>query len=201
MTGRASLFEVVRKATVDLRAVGAAPALVGGLAVGVHVLERATRDADFAVAVADDAVAERITTDLVARGYVLALALEQIDTGRLATVRLASPLDGHTLVDLLYASSGIEAEIVGEAVAMDVGDGVVVPVARRGHLVALKILARSERRPQDDQDLGALLRGIDVVELERARAALARIAERGFARGKSLAAELDAQLARWNASR
>ena len=198
MTGSASLFFVVRRAIEDLGAVRARAALVGGLAVGVHALERATRDADFVVAVGSDAEAERITADLVARGYRLALALEHTDAGRLATIRLVSPLDGRTMVDLLFASSGIEPEIVATAESMHIGAGIICPVARRGHLIALKILARSDRRPQDDQDLGALLDGADDDELARARVALALVSERGFARGKDLAAEFDEQVGRWS---
>ena len=55
MSPPSSLLDVVSRALRDLRAASAPAALVGGLAVGVHVLERATRDADFAVAVASDA--------------------------------------------------------------------------------------------------------------------------------------------------
>jgi predicted nucleotidyltransferase len=197
MSSPASLLEVVRRAALDLAAVGARSALVGGLAVGVHALERATRDADFAVAAENDATAERITADLVARGYTLALALEQTDTGRLATVRLRSPIDGYTSVDVLFASSGIEAEIVRDAIAMDIGGGVTVPVARRGDLIALKLLARNERRPQDDQDLGALLHELADAELQVVRARIDTIVQRGFARGKDLASELASQLERW----
>jgi len=117
---------------------------------------------------------------------------------RLATIRLVSPLDGRTMVDLLFASSGIEPEIVATAESMHIGAGIICPVARRGHLIALKILARSDRRPQDDQDLGALLDGADDDELARARVALALVSERGFARGKDLAAEFDEQVGRWS---
>ncbi len=197
MSEPASLLDVVRRAVDDFRAIGARAALVGGLAVGVHVLERSTRDADFAVAVTDDAEAERVTGELVARGYVVALVLEETALGRLSTVRLVSPVDHRTMVDILYASSGVEPELVEAAMTMDVGRGVLAPVAHRGHLVALKLLSESERRPQDAGDLGALLTGIDDVELDRARAAIALIAGRGFARGKDLPAQLAAHLLRW----
>jgi hypothetical protein len=193
----ASLLDVVRRGVDDLASVGAPAALIGGLAVGVHVIERATRDADFAVFAATDAEAERVTRDLEARGYRLALALEQVDVGRLSTIRLVSPLDGRTMMDVLFASSGIEPEIVAEAEGMDIGGGLVCPVARRGHLVALKTLSRSDQRPQDDQDLGFLLDGIQPNELARARAGIRLIGERGFARGKDLVRELEAQLDRW----
>ncbi len=47
--------------------------------------------------------------------------------------------------------------IVAGAEPMDVVLGVRCPVARAGHLVALKLLARSEKRPNDQADLVALL--------------------------------------------
>jgi hypothetical protein len=197
MSPHTRLFEVVRAALLDLEGVGVAHALVGGLAIGVHGLPRATRDADFALAVDDDVHAERVIADLRARGYGLALVLEQTETSRLSTARLTSPLDARTMIDVLFASSGIEPEIVAAAEVAEVGGGVACAVARRGHMVALKTLSRTDTRPQDDQDLGALLVGIDDSELARARDALALIAARGFARGKDLAAELEAQIARW----
>lgn len=187
-----SLLEVVRRALVDLGECGAPAALVGGLAVGARVLERTTRDADFAVAAAEDRIAERVLRELGARGYGVVLVLEQVEANRLATARCTSPLDGVTMVDLLFASSGIEADLVAAAEPLDVGMGVVCPVARLGHLIALKVLARSEQRPQDDQDLAALLTAADRQEIERAERALDEIADRGFARGKDLRAELDA---------
>jgi hypothetical protein len=63
MTAPTSLLEVVRRANADLSSAGGSLALVGGLAVGVHVQARTTRDADFAVAVENDAAAERMTAD------------------------------------------------------------------------------------------------------------------------------------------
>ena len=75
-------------------------------------------------------------------------------------------------------------------------EGVTMPVARVGHLVALKVLARDDRRrPQDLVDLRMLLQVADATELAAARAALAMITARGFARGKDLAAELESLLA------
>lgn len=192
-----TLLDVARQAMLDLDACGASCALVGGLAVGARAAERTTRDADFVVAVDDDRGAERMTKELQARGYTLTLMLEQTDVGRLATVRLVSPVDGVTMVDILFASSGIEREIASLAEIIDVGGGVLCPVARSGHLLALKILARSDQRPHDDVDIAALLARIEPEELERARQALALIDARGFARGKRLDEELAAQLRRW----
>lgn len=192
-----TLLDVVKRAQLDLEQCGVRIALVGGLAVGARAAERTTRDADFAVVVDDDRTAERLIGDLNARGYVSTLILEQSDVGRLATVRLVSPLDGVTMVDVLFASSGIEREVADAAERIDIGAGVQCPVATAGHLLALKVLARSDRRPHDDVDIGALLAAMNDAELARAREALALIESRGFARGKALGTELDAQLRRW----
>ncbi|OGQ09135.1 MAG: hypothetical protein A2138_11990 [Deltaproteobacteria bacterium RBG_16_71_12] len=192
-----SLLEVVRRALADLEWCGADAALVGGLAIGARVLERTTRDVDFAVAAADDPAAERVVRALSARGYGIALMLEQVAVDRLATVRCTSPLDGATMVDVLFASSGIEPEVVAAAEPLDIGLGVRCRVARVGHLIALKVLARTERRPQDDQDLQALIGAADPEELALASAAVGSIQSRGYARGKDLAAELEQQLRRF----
>jgi hypothetical protein len=95
------------------------------------------------------------------------------------------------LLDVLFASSGIESEIVAAAEELDVLPEVVVPVATAGHLLALEILSRDdEERPQDVADLRALLRVIDDTERERARRAVALIEQRGFHRGRKLDHEL-----------
>ncbi|MEX2620809.1 MAG: hypothetical protein WD250_11395 [Egibacteraceae bacterium] len=54
-----------------------------------------------------------------------------------------------TVVDLLFASSGVEPEIVAEAEALTVFADVTVGVVRTGRLLALKLLARADNRPID----------------------------------------------------
>jgi hypothetical protein len=56
-------------------------------------------------------------------------------TGRLATARLRG-LDPSTIVDLLFASSGVEPEIVGAAEELAIFPGFSLPVAITGHLLA-----------------------------------------------------------------
>jgi hypothetical protein len=150
----------LRRIVTDLGGLGRQSALVGGLAVSARSEPRLTRDADLAVLVADDRDAEALVRDLQARGWRVVAAIEQSVAGRLATVRLA--LAGEdvrgAVVDLLFASSGIEPEVVAAADWIEVVPGFTVPVARLGHLIALKVLARDDRtRPQDRVDLAALL--------------------------------------------
>jgi len=186
--------EALRRIGADLDDLGHRWALIGGLAVTARAEPRLTRDVDVAVAVADDRAAEALVMDLRARGYGLSVALEQTATSRLSTVRLFSPArtPERVLVDLLFASSGIEPELVSAAERIPVAPGTVFPVARIGHLIALKVLARNDRsRPQDWDDLKALVAEATAKEMERAREALRLIEARGFARGKDLLAELD----------
>lgn len=85
-------------------------ALVGGIAVSARVEPRFTRDLDIAVAVADDAGAEAVVREMIARRFRLTTVIEQPATDRLATVRLGAPdeTEPGIVVDLLFASSGIE---------------------------------------------------------------------------------------------
>lgn len=119
---------------------GVSWALIGGLAVSCHVDPRFTRDIDIAVAVADDEYAELLVQRLVADGYRAYTAVEQGAVGRLATVRLATTTRGEddVVVDLMFASSGIEFAICRDAVRLQALPGVSVPVATRGHLIATK---------------------------------------------------------------
>ena len=99
------------------------------------------------------------------------------------------PLGGWRL--WLFASSGIESEIVADAEPIELLPSLTMGVARTGHLIALKLLARDDvSRPQDLVDLRALLRVASPPELERARDSLALIAARGYHRGRDLRAEM-----------
>jgi predicted nucleotidyltransferase len=187
-----SLEAALRGVSTELTGVRVAFALVGGLAVSVRTEPRFTRDADLAVAVASDGEAEALIRTLQTRGYGIEAVVEQEAAGRLATVRLmpaGDPLG--PVIDLLFASSGIESEVVGHAEPLELLPGLRIGVARTGHLIALKVLARDDvNRPQDLVDLRALLRVASTDELTRARHSLRLIAERGYHRGRDLEAEL-----------
>lgn len=192
------LRSVLAEVAIALRSRDCAWALMGGLAVSTYVEPRFTRDVDLAVTVADDGEAERLVHSLQAGGYRMTMVLEQEARDRLATVRLVPPGGSTTgvVVDLMFASSGIEPEICRDAQLLEVFSGVTVPVCRPGHLIALKVLARDDRRrPQDLLDLRALVAHLEPAEHERARAALALIQARGYDRGRELVKELDRLLA------
>jgi len=188
-----SLEAALRRITTELAAAHVPFALIGGLAVSVRTEPRFTRDADLAVALATDAEAEALIHSLRARDYGIEAVVEQEAVGRLATVRLTrSGEPGAPVVDLLFASSGIESEVVADAEPIDVLPRLRMGVARTGHLIALKVLSRDDvGRPQDLVDLRALLRVALAAELTRARQSLALIAARGYHRGRDLTAELN----------
>ena len=126
--------------------------------------------------------------------------IDQTATGRLATARLAlsgdEPRDA--VVDLIFATCGIEPEVVMAAEPVDLFPGVIAPVAQIGHLIALKVLSRDDdTRPQDTVDLRALIVEATPEDLDMARAALDLIAERGYNRDKDLQAEYATLLARF----
>jgi Nucleotidyl transferase AbiEii toxin, Type IV TA system len=184
------LEATLRQALKDLDACGCRWALVGGLAVGARAEPRATRDVDVAVAASGDEEAEQLVHAMLGKGYRLAMALEHDAVGRLATVRLTTKAG--LFLDLLFASSGIEPEIVASAGALTVLPRLRAPVATVGHLLAMKILARDDRdRPQDADDIRELLAVASPADLRQARSALQLIARRGFHRGKRLLAELE----------
>ena len=178
----------------DLRDLARRFALVGGLAVSARTEPRLTRDADLVVLVTGDRDAEALVRDLQGRGWRVTTAIEQDVAGRLATVRLAlagADVRG-AVVDLLFASSGIEPEIVAAADPIEVIPGFTIPVARLGHLIALKVLARDDRtRPQDRVDLAALLARADAAAVGEARDSLALVTRRGVHRGRDLLGALD----------
>ncbi len=180
-----TVAEQLRQATDDVRSVGARFAVVGGLAVSARAEPRMTRDADLAVAVRSDDEAEDIVLEMQRRGYSVLAAIEQSATDRLSTVRLVSL--GSLITDLLFASSGIEVEIVARATRISVVPGLVLPVASVGDLIAMKLLARDDRgRPADADDLRSLREVATHHDWSVAREAVELIESRGFARGRDL---------------
>ena len=188
-----ALEAALRQICLDLTETHSLFALVGGLAVSARTEPRFTRDADIAVAVGSDSEAEDLVRSLHARGYSVGALVEQEAVGRLATVRLTRSVEpAAPVIDLLFASSGIEPEVVAGADAIQLLPKLRMHVATTGHLIALKVLARDDlTRPQDLGDLRALVRVATPADVERARAALALIAERGYHRGRELQSELE----------
>jgi predicted nucleotidyltransferase len=191
------LAAALHRIASDLRAAGREWALIGGLAIGARAEPRTTRDIDLAVEVDSDQDAEALVFALQSRGYSTIAAIEQEAVRRLSTVRLLPPAGGRSgvVIDLLFASSGIEPEVVRAAEKLEIIAGLVAPVARTGHLMALKVLARDDRsRPQDLDDIRALLAEARPEDLAEARAALHLIEARGFQRGRRLSEDFESLL-------
>ncbi len=75
---------------------------------------------------------------------------------------------------------------------LEVLPGLVVPVARCGDLIAMKLLARDDRnRPADYDDLLALVRVANEQDLSHASATLKLITDRGYNRGRDLEPSLE----------
>lgn len=189
-----ALEAALRVAAESLDAARLRWAVVGGLAVSVRAEPRTTRDVDLAVAVDDDAAAEAVLYKLQVRGFKVISVVEQTARDRLATARLRSS-DLKTrgvFIDLLFASSGIESELVSAAEEIEIVPGLSVPVARTGHLLAMKVLARNDRdRPQDLDDIRALLREASSADVDEGRGAVRLIEQRGYARSRNLSEEFE----------
>jgi len=130
--------------------------------------------------------AEALVRSLISDGYTASSSVEH-DSGRLAMVRLNSVRGDAVVVALLFASSGIEAEIAQAAESVEITPGLNVPLATAGHLIALKILARDDLgRPHDAADLRALRSVARREDLGLAEEAIVLIDARGFSRGRDL---------------
>lgn len=161
------LESALLQAQSDLQLLNLRFAFIGGIAVSVRGEPRTTRDLDLAVAVAGDSEAESIVGRLLARGYRFEQTpLEQVDLGRIATVRLVTAQSDFrgVFVDLMFASSGIENEIVEAAETLQVLGVVAAPVATTGHLLALKTLAG---RSKDVTDFATLVRYAEPRDVRR----------------------------------
>jgi Nucleotidyl transferase AbiEii toxin, Type IV TA system len=181
----------LRSAVADLDALKLRWALIGGLAISVRSVPRFTKDLDFAIAVADDSEAEDVVRRLRSRGYQPVGLLEQEYVERLSGVRLERG-GSDVVVDLLFASSGIEEEVVASATRLEVLPQLSASVATTGHLIALKTLAG---RNQDLTDLGSLIPAASAEDLKAARGAVRLIHARGFNRDQDVIADLDKLIA------
>jgi predicted nucleotidyltransferase len=190
------LGAALRSIAGRLRRESADFALVGGLAVSARTEPRFTRDIDVAVAARTDGDAEALVRALTQDGWVVSAISEQEAVDRLATVRLEPPgeIETSAVVDLLFASSGIEAELARDAEQLEVLPEVVVPVATTAGLIVLKALAAGPTRPQDEVDLAALIAVATDTDRDAARRLATLVVERGFHRGRDLAAELTDRL-------
>jgi len=187
------LGHVLQDLRRDLARLDTPWALVGGMAVSVRTEPRFTRDVDVVIAASGDAAAEELVFALGRLGYTIVASVEHVTSGRLATARLLPPDEPESgiLVDLIFASSGVEPEIVAAAETVEIFPDVAVPVCATAHLLVLKTLARDDdARPQDQIDIKALAREMDAAAWAEATQLATTIQKRGYDRERDLVAAL-----------
>ncbi len=167
-------------------------AIIGGVAVSIRTIERFTKDLDIAISVQTDREAEEIVLSLSHLGYFAETVIEQDEANRLATVRFSFAGPPKILIDLLFASAGIEPEIVVAAEEAEIFPGLYGMVATVPSLIALKVLSADNiRRMQDIIDIQHLIKEASPQELTDARHLLDLITTRGYNRNKDLQKDLD----------
>ncbi len=94
--------------------------------------------------------------------------------------------DESPLIDLLFASSGIENEVVAASTPTDVLEGAVLPAAQIPHLIAMKLVSESERRRQDLIDLQNLIQAATDDDLDQVPGLIELVTSRGYSQDKDL---------------
>lgn len=157
-----------------------------------HTIERLTKDIDLVVTVNDDTDAESLVHELTEIGYLVDELIENDTMHRLAMAHIVSSGRPPMRIDLIFAFSGIESEIVETAEEGHILSDINVHVATIPALIAMKILAADwDRRPQDILDLQRLIKQATMDDLQTARDLLSLITTRGFNRDKDLLKDLD----------
>ena len=174
-------------------------AVVGGIAVSFQAIERLTKDLDLAVAVEDDSVAQVIVHEFSQLGYLIDDVFEHEVTRRMATVRMISPGENPMYVDFLFATSGIENEIVDTSEEGHLFSNINARVARVPSLIALKVLSARESRMRDIVDLQSLFEVASPQDIAEARQLLDLITERGYNRSKDLQKDLNGYIEQFKA--
>jgi hypothetical protein len=175
------LEQVTREVVTWLIANRLGYSLIGGLAVSFRAIERFTKDIDLVIAVENDQQAESCVHELTGLGYKVQTLLEQTKQGRIATVRLIKAPVRSVFVDLLFSSSGIEAEIVAGSEPIEVFENLPMSVASLAGLLALKVLSADPiDRPQDLLDIKNLLAESGPKDIEETLRLLQLVHDRGY---------------------
>lgn len=172
-------------------------AVVGGIAVSFRAIERLTKDLDLAVAVETDEDAQKVVHEFSQFGFLIDDVFEHEVTKRMATVRMISPGENPMYVDLLFATSGIENEIVDASEEAHLFSNINARVANVPSLIALKVLSARESRMRDIVDLQSLFEVSSPQDIAEARRLLDLITKRGYNRNKDLQKDLDGYIAQF----
>lgn len=90
------------------------------------------------------------------------------------------------MCDLVFATCGIEPEVVAQADDIEVFPGHTVPTASAEALIAMKILSSPPSRPRDAEDIRAIARTNPGFDAALVVTLLGMIEGRGYARGQEL---------------
>lgn len=126
-------------------------ALIGGLAVGVHAVPRATKDIDITVVTRAEPTA---LLESLARSNLVPAFVESVEIAAVSGVLPLRHTPSGAIIDFIFARFGYQHDIVDRAVELQVA-GVMVPVATAEDLCFMKLIAA---RPQDLADVAALLK-------------------------------------------
>jgi hypothetical protein len=187
----------LRRIVSDFEAIKMPWCLVGGLGLSAYAEPRTTKDIDIVVSVSDESALGAVVGKLEGLGYGSPHFLVRMDPMQRLGYRMMVPSDREYSLplDILSSTCGIENEIVSSAVNIEILPGLFLPIALRGHILAMKILSQNEYdRIQDKADVRALLGEASDADLDVARKALSLITERGYNRGKDLNAELNSAI-------
>jgi hypothetical protein len=140
--------EHIRAVSEALARVGAEYMLIGGLAVGVWVEPRATKDADLSVRVL--APVNTLKGALAKAGLEVVRGdlARAVERGEVVRLRRGAPSGTPIVIDLLFATTPFEIEALARRRPLRVL-GVDVPVTTPEDLFIFKLIAR---RPQDLAD-------------------------------------------------
>ena len=179
------VFEYVKATLTELEI---SWALIGGLAISAQTDPRFTEDIDVNLFLPTDNEVEQLIFTLQRKGWIAETILEQayFDNNIIATVRFLTPKSSTVHVDILFASSGIEKEIIEQAEMIEIFQGIVIPIAQIGHLLALKILSESPERPRDTPDIKNLISYATESDVRLAKESCQLISTRGFHRQRDL---------------
>lgn len=187
------VFEYVKMTLAELEL---SWALIGGLAISAQTDPRFTEDIDVNLFLPTDDDVEQFIFTLQRKGWIAETILEQtyFENDIIATVRFLTPKSSVVHVDILFASSGIEKEIIEHAEIIEIFQGIEIPIAQIGHLLALKILSEGPERPRDTQDIKNLISYANQNDIQLAKESCQLISTRGFHRERNLLHLLETHL-------
>jgi len=181
------LGAAIKKVVLWLNQSGIKYALVGGLAVSFRTIERATKDVDFALATQNDNDAETLIRAFQVIGFQPTTLLEHKTHKVISAGRLLSEEFPGIYLDLLFAASGIESEVVNSADLVEILPNLEVKVASLSSLIAMKVLSSTNKhRRQDLLDLDNLIKDASEDEITEAGKLIQLIEDRGYNHNQDL---------------